>query len=70
MEATQMWAVIVVTVCSATVLQTFMRTVSIRIRRRGNPEEVLARRFAAGEIDEHEYLLMLSVLQETRELTP
>jgi uncharacterized membrane protein len=33
-----------------------------------DPKEVLAKRFAAGEIDQVEYLTRLSILEEAREL--
>lgn len=40
-----------------------------RLRERTPPEKLLARRFAAGELNHDEYLVALSVLNEARELS-
>ena len=35
-----------------------------------NPKALLAQRYAAGEIDEAEYLTRLAILKDANELTP
>ena len=70
MELTQMTAVIVAIGCATTVTLAMIRAVEIRIKLRRPPEEVLARRLAAGEITEAEYLAKLDVIEQGRALTP
>jgi putative membrane protein len=67
-EVALVW--IVLAVCSTIVL--VARTVTRRELGKGSvsPEELLARRYAAGEIDETEYLTRLSFLKDANELAP
>jgi uncharacterized membrane protein len=56
----------VLVLCTTLVL---LASTKIRIRLNQRPEDILAQRFAAGEIDEREYLMRLELLQEGHELT-
>ena len=68
MELTQMITAIVGIGCATTVVLAIVRSMSVRIRLRRSPDEVLATRLAAGEITEAEYLTKLEVIEQGRAL--
>jgi uncharacterized membrane protein len=65
MEVALVW--IVAIICSAIVAA--IGVSGTRNRDNLRPEDLLARRYAAGEIDEGEYLMRLSILRDANELT-
>jgi uncharacterized membrane protein len=61
------WIVLIIS--AAAVLITMFRSGRNGAIASGDPKDVLARRYAAGEIDEAEYLTRLSILKDANELT-
>ena len=67
MEVALVWIVAIVSAAAVSIT-------SIRARRQRalgevSPTELLARRYAAGELTEAEYLMRLSILKDANELT-
>lgn len=60
---------IVLIIATAAVLITLFRQGNQKAIASSDPKDVLARRYAAGEIDEAEYLTRLSILKDANELT-
>ena len=66
MEVALVWIVAIVS-GSAVLWRLFTPA---KLERTPDPKALLAQRYAAGEIDEAEYLTRLAILKDANELTP